>query len=175
MTIYALGDLVPTCAEDSWVADSATLIGAVRLASGASVWFGAVLRAESALISIGERSNVQDNAVLHNDPGLLLSLGREVTVGHHAMLHGCSIGDGSLIGIGAIVLNHASIGANCLVGAGAFIPEGKRYPDRSLIIGSPAKVARELTEEEVAKLRAGADTYFKRWQLYAKELRRVSS
>ena len=174
MTIYALGERIPICADGSWVADSATLIGSVRLAAGASVWFGAVIRADTDLISIGERSNIQDNAVLHTDPGLPLILGREVVVGHQAMLHGCSVGDGSLIGIGAIVLNRARIGASCLVGAGALVPEGKTYPDRTLIIGSPARVARELTDAEVAVLRAGAETYFQRWQTYVKQLKALS-
>jgi len=174
MTIYALGERTPVCEDGTWVADNATLIGSVHLAAGASVWFGVVIRADNEPIRIGERSNIQDNAVLHNDPGAPLTLGREVTVGHQAMLHGCSIGDGSLIGIGAIILNHACIGASCLVGAGALIPEGKRYPDRTLIIGSPAKVTRELTDDEVAGLRASADGYFRRWQAYANQLKGLS-
>ena len=171
MAIYTLGGQTPVCATDTWVADNATLVGSVRLAAGVSVWFGAVIRADNDLISIGERCNIQDNAVLHTDAGFPLTLGREVTVGHQAMLHGCSVGDGSLIGIGAIVLNQAVIGSGCLVGAGAFIGEGKQFPDHSLIIGSPAKVVRQLSEEEVAGLRASAEGYFQKWQIYRQELR----
>ena len=170
MPLYSLGERSPICAADSWVADNATLIGSVRLAPGASVWFGVVVRADNDLISIGERTNIQDNAVLHTDAGFQLTLGREVTVGHQAMLHGCTVGDGSLIGIGAIVLNKAVIGSGCLVGAGAFIAEGKTFPDRSLIIGSPAKVVRELSDAEVAGLRAAAAGYVERWQAYRKDL-----
>lgn len=170
---YALGERTPVCATDSWVADNATLIGSVRLAAGASVWFGVVIRADNDSISIGERSNIQDNAVLHTDAGIPLILGRAVTVGHQAMLHGCRIGDGSLIGIGAIVLNGATIGAGCLVGAGALIAEGKSYPERTLILGSPARVVRDLSDEEVAGLAAAADGYFQRWQNYVQALRRL--
>ncbi len=172
MAIYALDERSPICAEGSWVADNATLIGSVRLAAGASVWFGAVIRADNDVISIGENSNIQDNAVLHTDAGIPLTLGREVTVGHQAMLHGCSVGDGSLIGIGAIILNGARIGQSCLVGAGALIPEGKNYPERSLIIGAPARVARELTDAEVAGLTASAQGYLERWQRYLEQLSR---
>ncbi len=170
MTLYALGERSPQCASDSWIADNATLIGSVRLAAGASVWFGVVIRADNDSISIGERSNIQDNAVLHTDAGIPLLLGHHVTVGHQAVLHGCSVGDASLIGIGAIVLNGARIGANCLVGAGALIAEGKSYPERTLILGSPAKVVRELSDAEVAGLHASAEGYFQRWQDYARLL-----
>ena len=173
MPIYSLAERGPAISPDAWIADNATLLGSVRVDAGASVWFGAVIRADNDLIHIGERCNIQDNAVLHTDAGFELILGREVTVGHQAMLHGCRVGDGSLIGIGAIVLNQAVIGSGCLVGAGAFIPEGKRFPDHSLIIGSPAKVARQLSDAEVAGLRAAAEGYFQRWQVYARELRRV--
>ena len=170
MPIYSLGDRHPQCAADSWVADTATLIGSVVLESGASVFFGAVLRGDNDLIRIGAGSNVQDNAVLHTDAGIPLTLGRNVTVGHQAMLHGCSVGDGSLIGIGAIILNRASIGKHSLVAAGALVPEGKSFPDRSLILGAPAKVARALSDAEVAQLLLGAEQYVERWKLYAAQL-----
>jgi len=170
MPIYSLGDRHPQCAPDSWVADTATLIGSVVLESRASVFFGAVLRGDCDLITIGAGSNIQDNAVLHTDAGYHLNLGRNVTVGHQAMLHGCCIGEGSLIGIGAIILNDAQIGNNCLVAAGAIIPEGKCYPDRTLILGSPGKVARDLTDAEVARLLQSAQQYVERWQSYRGKL-----
>ncbi|TRZ69668.1 MAG: gamma carbonic anhydrase family protein [Rhodocyclaceae bacterium] len=174
MPIYALGDRKPQCAADSWVADNATLIGSVVLESCASVLFGAVLRGDNDLITIGERSNVQDKACLHTDAGIQLTLGRCVTVGHQAMLHGCSVGDGSLIGIGAIILNHAVIGRHCLVAAGAVVPEGRIYPERSLILGSPAKVVRELSEQEVQGMLMGAEHYVERWKLYVGKLQRIA-
>ena len=173
MPIYSLGDRKPTCAADTWVADNATLIGSVVLESCACVLFGAVVRGDNDLITIGERSNVQDNALLHTDAGIRLTLGRSVTVGHQAMLHGCSIGDGSLIGIGAIILNHAVIGRHSLVAAGAVVLEGKSYPDRSLILGSPAKVVRELREEEIQGILLGAEHYVTRWKLYVEQLKRL--
>lgn len=173
MPIYSLGDKHPRCAADTWVADNATLLGSVILESGASVFFGAVIRGDNDLITIGAGSNVQDNAVLHTDAGIPLTLGKSVTVGHQAMLHGCSVGDGSLIGIGAIILNRASIGKHSLVAAGAMVPEGKSYPDRSLILGTPAKVVRTLSDEEVAQLLLGAAQYVERWKLYAAQLRSV--
>jgi carbonic anhydrase/acetyltransferase-like protein (isoleucine patch superfamily) len=174
MPIYALGDRQPQRAADTWVADNATLIGSVVLESCASVFFGAVLRGDNDLISIGARSNIQDNAMLHTDAGIHLTLGKSVTVGHQAMLHGCSVGDGSLIGIGAIILNHAVIGKHSLVAAGAMVPEGKSYPERSLILGSPAKVVRELSEQEVHGLLMAAEHYVERWQLYVDQLKRIA-
>jgi len=173
MPIYSLGDRHPQCAPDSWVAETATVIGSVVLESCASVFFGAVLRGDNDLITIGAGSNIQDNAVLHTDAGFHLNLGRNVTVGHQAMLHGCSIGEGSLIGIGAIILNNAKIGKHCLVAAGAMIPEGKSYPDRTLILGSPAKVVRDLTDSEVAGLLQAAQQYVLRWQSYLGKLKQV--
>ena len=170
MTIYALGDRRPRCAPDAWVADNATVIGSVVLEPEASIWFGAVIRGDNDLITIGSRSNVQDNVVLHTDAGVPLTLGREVTVGHQAMLHGCGVGDGSLIGIGAIVMNRAVIGRNCIVGAGALVPEGKTYPERSLILGSPARVARPLTDEEVAALPGYAAGYVARSRIFREQL-----
>ncbi len=173
MPIYALGDKTPRCAEDAWVADTATLIGSVVLESCASVFFGAVVRGDTDLITIGERTNIQDNAVLHTDAGIRLTLGKRIIVGHQAMLHGCTVGDGSLIGIGAIILNGAKIGAHSIVAAGATIPEGKQYPDYSLILGSPGKVVRELDENEALSLMQGADAYVARWQSYLGQLRRI--
>jgi carbonic anhydrase/acetyltransferase-like protein (isoleucine patch superfamily) len=171
MPYYALGDRSPICAPDTWVADNATLIGSVVLESCASVFFGAVVRGDTDLITIGERTNIQDNAVLHTDAGIQLTLGKRIIVGHQAMLHGCSVGDGSLIGIGAIILNGARIGAHSIVAAGAMIPEGKHYPDYSLILGSPGKVIRQLSEAEAQALMTGADNYVARWQSYLKDLK----
>ena len=170
MTLYALGNKHPECDPDSWVADNATVIGSVVLQAGASVWFGVVIRGDNDLITLGERCNIQDNAVLHTDAGIRLTLGTAVSVGHQAMLHGCSVGDGSLIGIGAIVLNKAVIGNSCLVAAGSLVPEGKSYPDRSLIMGSPAKVVRQLGDEEVANLLRIADSYAERAKIFRAQL-----
>ncbi len=175
MPFYALGDRQPVCAVDSWVADNATIIGSVVLESCASVFFGAVVRGDTDLITIGERTNIQDNAVLHTDAGIKLTLGKRIIVGHQAMLHGCTVGDGSLIGIGAILLNGAEIGAHSIVAAGAVIPEGKKYPDYSLILGSPGKVVRQLSEEEARMLMMGADGYVARWKSYLTELRPMAA
>ena len=152
MAIYELDGQAPKLAASAWVADSAQVIGMVDLGDDVSVWFGTVIRGDSEQIRIGRGSNVQDGSVLHADPGIPLSLGENVSIGHQVMLHGCTIGDGSLIGIGAVVLNHAKIGKNCLVGAGALVTEGKEFPDGSMILGSPAKVARPLTPEQMAGL-----------------------
>ncbi len=149
-----------------WIAPTASVMGKVRLEKNASVWFGAVLRGDNELITIGENSNVQDNSVLHTDMGAPLTLGRGVTVGHQAMLHGCTVGDNSLIGIGATVLNHATIGKNCIVGAHALIPEGKEIPDNSLVIGAPGRVARELDAASEDMLKLSADSYVKNWQRF---------
>jgi carbonic anhydrase/acetyltransferase-like protein (isoleucine patch superfamily) len=159
MAIYQLDDLKPEIPDSAWVADSASVIGDVRMGEGCSVWYGAVLRGDSATIRMGARCNVQDNSVLHVDDGVPLTLGDEVSVGHQVMLHGCTIGDGTLIGIGAVVLNHAKIGRNCLVGAGALVTEGKEFPDGSLIVGSPARVVRTLTEAQIAGVRGAAAHY----------------
>ncbi|MDZ7643200.1 MAG: gamma carbonic anhydrase family protein [Woeseiaceae bacterium] len=158
--IYRLGDRQPQFdGDDHFVAPDATLIGDVRLAAGASVWFGAVLRGDNDRIDIGPDSNIQDGAILHTDPGIPLTVGARVTVGHRVTLHGCSIGDGSLVGIGSTVLNGASVGRRCLVGAHAQITEGKSFPDGVLIIGAPARVARDLTDAELAALAESADVY----------------
>lgn len=159
MAIYSLGERTPVIAPGVFVADSASVIGSVHLADDTSVWFGAVVRGDVETISLGQGSNVQDGAVLHADHGMPLVIGEYVTIGHQAMLHGCTVGDGSLIGIQATVLNGAKIGKNCLVGAGALVTEGKEFPDNSLIIGSPAKAVRTFTDEEAQKMRQGAAHY----------------
>jgi carbonic anhydrase/acetyltransferase-like protein (isoleucine patch superfamily) len=173
VAIYQLKDQAPTIHESVFVADTATIIGQVTLEENASVWFGAAIRGDNEPITIAEGSNVQEGAVLHADPGYPLKIGRNVTVGHQAMLHGCTIGDGSLIGIQAVVLNGAQIGRNCLVGAGAIVTEGKSFPERSLILGAPARVVRTLTDEEVAKLESGAATYVERRALFKTQLVRI--
>jgi len=159
MAVYRLGDHRPEIDPTAWVAESATVVGRVRLGADASVWYGAVLRGDNDHIVVGARSNVQDGSVLHVDPGLPLTIGEGVIVGHQVMLHGCTIGDGTLIGIGAIVLNGARIGRRCIVGAGALVTMGKEFPDGVLIVGAPAKVMRPLTPDEIARLATSADQY----------------
>lgn len=154
-------------AGEYWIAPGASVIGRVILEQNASVWFGAVLRGDNEPIVIGRNANVQDGAILHTDPGSPLTVGANVTIGHRAMLHGCSVGEGSLIGIGAIVLNGARIGRNCLVGAGALITENKQIPDRSLVVGAPGRVVRGLTDDEVAGLERAAAHYVGNWKRYA--------
>src|SRR5215831_8775233 len=149
MAIYSLGERKVTFRGEDWfIAPDASVIGSVIVHNEASVWFGAVVRGDSDIITLGERTNIQDAAVLHADPGIPLTLGKNVSVGHKAMLHGCTVGDGSLIGIGAVVLNHVVIGRSTLIGAGALIPEGKTYPDGVLVLGTPGRVVRELKPEE---------------------------
>jgi carbonic anhydrase/acetyltransferase-like protein (isoleucine patch superfamily) len=161
MPLYRLDDHSPVTPElgTYWVAPDAAVIGRIVLMRGASVWFGAVLRGDNEHITIGARSNVQEHTIMHTDPGFALTVGEGCTIGHRAMLHGCTIGDNSLIGMGAIVLNGAKIGRNCLVGAGALVTEGKEFPDNSLIVGSPAKVVRELDGATVERLRMSAQVY----------------
>jgi carbonic anhydrase/acetyltransferase-like protein (isoleucine patch superfamily) len=175
MPIYELDGRVPEFPGEGqyWVADNATLIGRVRLKRQASVWFGAVLRGDNEWIELGERSQIQDNATLHTDPGFPLTIGRNCVVGHNVILHGCIVGDESLIGMGAIVLNGAKIGNNSLVGAGSMVPEGKTFPDNSLIVGSPARVVRTVDDKLIKMIRAGADIYVNRWKQYAKGLKRI--
>ncbi|MDE2395992.1 MAG: gamma carbonic anhydrase family protein [Burkholderiales bacterium] len=173
MSIYRLGEFQPDVDPSAWVAESASVVGRVRLEANASVWYGAVLRGDNEWITVGHDSNVQDGAVLHTDPGCPLTLGAGVTVGHQAMLHGCTVGEGSLIGIQAVVLNKARIGANCLVGAGAVVTEGKEFPDGSLIIGSPAQVKRMLAPEEIARLGRSAAVYVANARRHREELVRV--
>jgi carbonic anhydrase/acetyltransferase-like protein (isoleucine patch superfamily) len=170
MPLYRIDDHAPTLAASAWVAPNASLIGRVRLGERASVWFGAVLRGDNEPITIGDDSNVQEGAVLHTDLGFPLTVGARVTIGHQAMLHGCTVGEGALIGIQAVVLNGAVIGRHCLVGAGAVVTEGKTFPDRSLILGAPAKVVRELSMEEVARLDASARHYAEHSAWFARAL-----
>ena len=167
---YRLGNARVELHPQSWVAPNATLIGKVRLEAGASVWFGAVLRGDNELIHIGENSNVQDGAVMHTDMGSPLTLGTGVTVGHNAMLHGCTVGDYSLVGINAVVLNGARIGKHCIIGANALIAEGKEIPDGSLVVGSPGKVVRELSEQQKKLLEASAAHYVQNARRYAADL-----
>ena len=174
MPIYRLGGAIPSIDPTAWVADSATIIGDVTLGPGVSVWPGAVVRGDNEPIVIGARSNVQENAVLHTDPGRPLTIGEDVTVGHQVMLHGCSIGDGSLIGIQAVLLNGATIGRGCLVGAGALVTVDKVFGDASLIIGSPAVVKRALTPAEVEDQRHTAQGYVARAARYREALVRVA-
>lgn len=173
MAIYQLGDEAPRIAATAWVADCARVIGRVELMEGASVWYGAVLRGDNERITVGARSNVQDGSVLHTDPGFELTLGAEVTIGHQAMLHGCTVGDGALVGIRAVVLNGARIGAGCLVGAGAVVTEGKVFPDGMLILGAPAKAVRPVTPEQVERLRRGAQQYVGQAERHRRQLRRI--
>jgi len=174
MALYELDGMSPTCAEGVWVADSAQVIGSVKLDAEVSVWFGVVIRADNEPMTIGAGSNIQESAVLHSDPDSPLSIGCNVTVGHQAMLHGCSVGDGSLIGIGAVVLNGARIGKNCLVGAGALVTEGKAFPDGCLIVGSPAVVKRDLTPAQVQALQDSAAHYRSNARRFAKGLKKLS-
>ncbi len=168
MALYTLDGVSPRTPSEGnfWVAPNAIVIGNVEIGDDASIWFGAVVRGDLDLIRIGAGSNIQDGSVLHTDPGLPLTLGIDCTVGHMAMVHGCTVGRGSLIGIGAIVLNGATIGEECLVGAGTLVPEGKTYPPRSLILGSPGRVARELTDADIARMRKTAAGYQQRWKRY---------
>ena len=175
--MYTLGDKSPYLpgTDEYWIAPDARVIGAVTLKRGASIWWGAILRGDNDPIVIGEDSNIQDGSVLHTDPGEPLIVGRGVTVGHMAMLHGCEIGDNSLIGIGAVVLGRAKIGRNCLIGAGALITEGKVIPDGSLVMGQPGKVVRMLEAGQIAALEASAQHYVQNWKRYARDLRVVEN
>jgi len=173
MAIYELDGRAPQMADSAWVADSAQVIGDVTLAEDVSIWFGSVLRGDTSNLRIGAGTNIQDGSVLHADPGKPLVVGERVTVGHQVMLHGCTIGDESLIGIGAVVLNGAKIGRNCLVGAGALVTEGKEFPDGSMIIGSPAKAVRELSPEQIEGLRQSAQHYIDNARRYKSGLRKL--
>jgi carbonic anhydrase/acetyltransferase-like protein (isoleucine patch superfamily) len=173
MAIYELGDDRPTIPDSAWVAPSADLIGKIELGENASVWFGAVLRGDNEPMRIGRNSNVQDNSTLHSDIGQPLTIGDNVTVGHEVVLHGCTIGDNSLIGMHSCVLNGARIGRNCLVGAGSLVTEGKEFPDGWLIVGRPAKAVRALTEEQIAGLQKSADGYAQNARRYSAGLNKV--
>lgn len=174
MALYQLEGDAPQLASGAWVADSAQLIGRVKLGEQASVWFGAVLRGDNEWITVGARSNVQDGSVLHTDMGSPLDLGDDVTIGHQVMLHGCSIGSGSLVGIQAVVLNGARIGRNCLVGAGSVVTEGKVFDDGWLILGSPAKAVRRLSGEQIARMQHGAAHYVANARRYADHLKKIT-
>lgn len=171
MTLYRIDGSEPQLGADAWVAPSADLVGDVRLGARASVWFGAVIRADNTPIIIGEDSNIQDGAVCHSDPGLPLTIGARITVGHQAILHGCTVGNDCLIGMGARILNGAVIEPECLVGAGALITEGKHFESGSLIVGAPARVVRKLNEDEKAALRASAAHYSEKAAKYARDLK----
>ena len=173
MAVYGLGDIYPQSGEGAWIAPDAQVVGNVVLGAGTSVWFGAVIRGDNEPVRIGARSNIQDGSVLHSDPGSPLSVGEGVTVGHKVVLHGCTIGDNSLVGIGAIVLNQAVIGRNSIVGAGSLVPEGKVFPDGVLLLGSPARVVRELTDEQIEGLRRSAEHYVGNGQRFARDLRKI--
>ena len=173
MAIYQLGEHAPDIDASAYVADSATLIGKVTLQDNSSVWPGATIRGDNERITIGSGSNVQEGTVMHTDMGFPLTIGANVTIGHQAMLHGCSVGDGSLIGIQAVILNGAKIGKGCLVGAGALVTEGKEFPDHSLIIGTPAKVVRTLTADDIARLELSAASYVARAKLFKTELKKI--
>jgi carbonic anhydrase/acetyltransferase-like protein (isoleucine patch superfamily) len=175
MPLYEIEGLRPTLPADgsSWVAPSAELIGDVRLGRDVGIWFGVVIRADNTPIVVGDRTNIQEGSMLHSDPGVPLTLGEDCTIGHHAILHGCTIGDRVLVGMGATVLNHAVIGEDSLIGAGALVTEGKTFPPRSLIVGSPARAVRALTDEQVAGLKAAAAGYAERQGRFAKGLKRV--
>jgi carbonic anhydrase/acetyltransferase-like protein (isoleucine patch superfamily) len=173
VAIYALEERRPAIDPDAWVAPGADVIGDARLAAGASIWFGAVIRADNTPILVGERSNVQEGAMLHSDPGAPLTIGEDCTIGHHAILHGCTIGDRVLIGMGAIVLNRAAIGDDCLVGAGALVTEGKRFPPGSLIVGSPARAVREIDAATRAGLLLSARNYAERQRRFRAGLTRI--
>lgn len=174
MAIYELDGVVPQLAESAWVADSAEVMGEVSLGEEVGIWFGVVVRGDTAPICIGARTNIQDLCVLHADVGQPLTIGSGVTVGHQAMLHGCTIGDDSLIGIGAVVLNGARIGKGCLVGAGSLVTEGKEFADGSMIIGSPAKVVRSLTPEQLLGLKLSADHYVANAQRFKATLHKIA-
>lgn len=173
MTIYQYKDKQPQIHETAFVADEATVIGDVILEKDTSVWPGVVIRGDNEPITVGEGSNVQEGTVMHTDMGCPLTLAKNVTVGHQAMLHGCTIGENSLIGIQAVILNRAVIGKNCLVGAGSVVTEGKVFPDNSLILGSPAKVVRELTPEAIEGLKASAKSYMAKKDLFKTELKKI--
>lgn len=170
--IADLGQRRPDISAGVFIADSADIVGSVSIATGSSVWFQAVIRGDNDLITIGEGCNVQDAAVLHTDPGFHLQLGNDVSIGHMAMVHGCTVGEGSLIGINSVILNGAKIGEHCLIGANALIAEGKEIPPRSLVVGSPGKIVRQLDDEQVERLRQTARNYRQRAQMYAEDFNR---
>ena len=176
MAVFELDGVAPEFPADGryWIADTAAVIGRVRLKRDASVWFGSVLRGDNEWIELGERSQIQDNATLHTDPGFPIVIGENCVIGHNVILHGCRIAGNSLVGMGAVVLNGAKIGRGCLIGANALVTEGKEFPDNSLIVGSPARAVRTLDDKAAAMILEGADIYVRRWQDYAKGLKRIA-
>ncbi|MBZ6378817.1 gamma carbonic anhydrase family protein [Pacificimonas flava] len=174
MARYEFQGQEPKLGSGAWVAPSADVIGEVELSAEVTVWFGAVIRADNTKISVGERSNVQEGAMLHSDPGVPLVVGEDVTVGHHAILHGCTIGDRTLVGMGATVMNHAKIGEECIIAAGALVTEGKEFPPRSLIVGAPAKAIRTLDDNAVQMLKASAASYVQKGREFGEGLRKVA-
>jgi len=169
--IYSLGDKkVQIVGEDYFIAENATVIGSVIIHNDVSIWFNAIIRGDNDPITIGEGTNIQDGAVIHSDEGIPLNIGMGVTVGHQAMLHGCTIGDNSLVGINAVILNHAKIGKNCIIGANCLITQGKEIPDNSMVLGSPGKVARQVTQEEIEELKHSAEHYVANFKRFKKEL-----
>lgn len=173
MPIYALGDEVPSFGEGSWIADNAIVIGKVRAGKNVSVWYNVVIRSDNDVITIGDDTNIQDGTILHCDYGVPLTIGKRVSLGHKVMLHGCTVGDSTLIGINAVVLNNAVIGEGCIIGANTLIPEGKVIPDRSLVVGSPGRIIRTLSDEDVARIEANADHYIENAALYTGRLRHL--
>lgn len=173
MAVYRLDQNTPDCHESAWVAESASVIGNVIMDEGSSVWFGATVRGDNEPIKIGARSNIQDGSVCHSDMGSPLTIGDDVTVGHLAMIHGCTIGDGTLVGIGATILNNALIGKNCLIGAHALVTEGKVVPDNSVVMGSPGKVVKTLSPDQAARLKMGAQFYVANAKRFRNGLERV--
>ena len=169
--IHQLGDKKVQRDGSNWVADNAKVIGDIHLKNDSSVWFGAVLRGDIERITVGEGSNIQDNSVIHTDPGCPVSIGAGVTIGHMVMLHGCTIDDNSLIGIGAIILNKAKIGKNCIIGANSLITENKEIPDRSLVMGSPGKIIRELTDQEIESVKENGRRYVNNWKNFEKNFK----
>jgi carbonic anhydrase/acetyltransferase-like protein (isoleucine patch superfamily) len=176
MAIYELDGQAPEFPADGlyWVAETAIVVGKVRLHSDVSIWYGSVMRGDNEWIDIGAGSQIQDNATLHTDPGFPLSVGKSCVIGHNVILHGCSIGDNTLIGMGTTILNGAKIGSNCLVGANALITEGKEFPDNSVILGAPAKAVRDVDDKAKAMIARGAHVYVKRWKQYAAGLKRIA-
>ena len=170
MSLFRLGEKQPQLGANAWVAPNATVIGDVHLAANASIWWNATLRGDNDPIHIGENTNIQDGSIVHTNRGIVVTLGDHVTVGHGVILHGCTIGDRCLIGMGATILNHVQIGRHCIVGAHSLLPEGKVYPERSLILGAPARVVRELSDDEVARLADSAERYVNNWKRYRDEL-----
>ena len=173
MAVYQLDVLTPHIADSAWVADNAQVMGDVHMAADSSVWFSSVVRGDTATIHIGEGTNIQDGSVLHTDNGAPLTIGKNVTVGHMVMLHGCTVGDNSLIGIGSIILNGAKIGRNCLIGANCLITEGKEIPDNSMVMGAPGKVVREVSEGQIQMLTGSALHYVENWKRFKRDLKAV--